>query len=391
VNFKVDFMFYTNFGYSKDKKSNVAYYTVKTAERRGMVNRIISIGYTSTRGLNKKYFVRGVPGGNFTARGMYLISKFYKKFKARQWIEHLLDTFGSKYIEGDVFYSWPRLVNSLNKAGERHALTVVYGTSAHPWEYIKLMSLESGNYGTEFNNSFEVNIKKHIKSLEKADYILALSNYAKETYVRYGISEEKIIGPIGVGIDISRFKKQLDSEHDSFNVLFVADMTPLKGVLYLLKAWSELKLRESKLFLVGLVRDSVKRVVEEYTRRDSTVIVTGSVSNPKPYYDKASVFVMPSLCEGFEKVTLEAMASGLPVIATTNTGARDIVKDGEHGFIVPIRDSKAIRDKIQYFYDNPSEVKRMGKNARKVAEKYTWDMYSERIANALEKAYEMWR
>ena len=104
----------------------------------------------------------------------------------------------------------------------------------------------------------------------------------------------------------------------------------------------------------------------------------------------ADIFVMPSLCESFGKVILEAMASGLPVIATTNTGARDVVKDGKHGFIIPIRDSKAIKDKIQYFYDNPSEIKRMGKNARKVAENYTWDRYSEKIADSLELVYELY-
>jgi len=390
MSFKVDFLFYTNFGYSKDKKSNVAYYTVKTAESRGLVNRIIPIGCTDTRGLSKKYFVNGIPGGNFTARGLYLINKFYKNFKARQWVEHLLDTFGSKYINGDVFYSWPRLINSLNKAKEMGMVTVVYGTTAHPQKYIELIALEARKYRAEFTKTFEVNIEKHIRSLEKADYIIALSSFAKETYIEYGIPEEKVIGPIGIGVDAVKFKPS-NKEHGSFNVLFVADMTPLKGVIYLLKAWSELKLRNSKLFLVGLVRDSVKNVIELYTQRNNTIIVTGPVSSLKQYYDVADVFVMPSLCEGFEKVTLEAMASGLPVIATTNTGAKDVVKDGKHGFIIPIRNSKAIKDKIQYFYDNPLEVKRMGRNARKVAENYTWNKYSERIANALEKVYEMRR
>ncbi len=388
MNFKVDFIFYTNFGYKKDLKNNEAYYTVKNAERRGFVNKIITIGLTDTRGLSKSYFVDGIPGGNLTARALYIINRFYKKFNARQVIEYLLDKFGSKYITGDILYIWPRLVISLNRAKEKGIATVVYGTSAHPEKYLELMVTEAKKYNINIKRSFDINMRKHVESFEISDYIFALSTFAKETYIEYGIPEEKIVTILGMGVDINRFRPS-DNEHDGFNVLFVADMTILKGVLYLLKAWSELKLKDAKLYLVGLVRDSVRNVVEKYAKNDKSIVLAGKVQDPRPYYELADVFVMPSLCEGFEKVTLEAMASGLPVIATTNTGARDVVRDGKHGFIIPIRDSEAIKDKIQYFYDNPSEIRRMGKNARKVAEEYTWDRFSERIADSLELVYEL--
>ena len=70
-------------------------------------------------------------------------------------------------------------------------------------------------------------------------------------------------------------------------------------------------------------------------------------------YSQASVFVLPTIEDGFGNVIVEAMACGVPVIATTNCGAADIITDGVDGFIIPIRDIRALRDKIIFLYENP--------------------------------------
>lgn len=68
------------------------------------------------------------------------------------------------------------------------------------------------------------------------------------------------------------------------------------------------------------------------------------------------------------------------MIVSEGVGAKDMVEDGRDGFIVPIRDPDAIIEKLQYFMDNPLEVRRMGHNARITAEKYSW--------SKIEKMYE---
>ena len=91
--------------------------------------------------------------------------------------------------------------------------------------------------------------------------------------------------------------------------------------------------------------------------------------------------VFASLTEGFGRVTLEAMASGIPVVTTEN--ARGIVEDGKTGFVVPIRDAEAIAEKIQYLYDHRDILKEMGKEARKAVEnkkpfgKAVYEIYEE--------------
>ena len=72
----------------------------------------------------------------------------------------------------------------------------------------------------------------------------------------------------------------------------------------------------------------------------------------KELYAWANVFVLPSICEGSAMVTYEALSWGLPIITTYNTGS--IVRDNIDGFIVPIRDSQAIANKLMHLYHNPS-------------------------------------
>ena len=108
---------------------------------------------------------------------------------------------------------------------------------------------------------------------------------------------------------------------------------------------------------------------DEYDSRiresKNTRWVGGSIA-PEEYYRQASVLVFPSLTEGFGRVTLEAMACGIPVITTEN--ARGIVEDGKTGFVVPIRDATAIREKIEYLYRNKDIAAAMGVEARKAVE-----------------------
>ena len=77
-------------------------------------------------------------------------------------------------------------------------------------------------------------------------------------------------------------------------------------------------------------------------------------------------------------VQVQAMACGLPLIATTNTGAADLVTDGEQGFIIPIRSVNALKEKVLYMYEHAAERQRMGGAALAQARRFTWDAYGER-------------
>ncbi len=80
------------------------------------------------------------------------------------------------------------------------------------------------------------------------------------------------------------------------------------------------------------------------------------------------------------------MACGLPLVATTNTGAEDIVRDGVDGFIVPIRDVEALKARLAQLYESPEMRVRMGESARqRVSTGFTWDDYGGRMIAAYER------
>ena len=84
-------------------------------------------------------------------------------------------------------------------------------------------------------------------------------------------------------------------------------------------------------------------------------------------------------------VQAEAMACGLPVICSTNTGGEDIIRDGIDGFVVPVRDVEALKEKILYLYEHEEERREMGRNALERAKGFTWDRYGERVVEAYKR------
>jgi glycosyltransferase involved in cell wall biosynthesis len=95
------------------------------------------------------------------------------------------------------------------------------------------------------------------------------------------------------------------------------------------------------------------------------------------------VFVLPSIVEGRALVQQEAMACRLPLIATKNAGADDLIVEGETGFLIPIRSPEAIAEKISWCVKNRSRLAGMGIAARTRASEFTWRAYGDAIAAAI--------
>ena len=126
-----------------------------------------------------------------------------------------------------------------------------------------------------------------------------------------------------------------------FRVVWCGTLCVRKGIHYLLQAFHELDLKNSELILIGAIDEDFKLFLDKYKKTNIKAL------GPKPqktlprYYSQGSIFVHPSIEEGLSMVQLEAMACGLPLICTTNTGGEDIITDEKDGFVVPIRDVRA--------------------------------------------------
>ena len=104
------------------------------------------------------------------------------------------------------------------------------------------------------------------------------------------------------------------------------------------------------------------------------------------YYSAAEALLMPSDYESFGMVALEAMTSGTPVIASGVGGLQYLVREGETGFLIPVRDAEALAQRVRDLLHAPSERDRMGANAAELARKYDWPIIADRLIAVLADA-----
>jgi glycosyltransferase involved in cell wall biosynthesis len=220
-------------------------------------------------------------------------------------------------------------------------------------------------------------VARHRHELAEADRILVPSEYVRDSLVVRGTPNERI-AVLPYGVDIGRFRPSARLARDTarpLRLLFVGTLSQRKGVKYLLEAARRLGPEAVELVLVG-------RMIGAQTAFTPYRDVFRHV-NHVPYhevhalYHDADVFVYPSLHEGSAFVTYEALASGLPVVTTRNAGA--VVRDGEEGFIVPIRDVEALVERIDRLRRDEDLRQAMGAKARVRAEQFTWAHYRARL------------
>ena len=221
----------------------------------------------------------------------------------------------------------------------------------------------------------------HLRMAKEQNYCDAIhvaSNWVKNSYIANGFPEDKIkVIPYGANLD--KFKIASRQIKRKFTVLCVGNISLIKGQLYLLEAWKKLNLPDAELIIVGAMTSSVKGLIEPY-REFFTHYSFIPHHELKEIYNQADLFILPSLNDGFGLVVLEAMACGLPVIVTENTGASDAIEDGDNGFIIPACSPEALMEKIEFFFRNRKLARRMGEASSDICQKqFTWEVYVEEL------------
>lgn len=246
-------------------------------------------------------------------------------------------------------------------------------------------------------------LERSILKGHKFKKIIAISEMVKKNIIdNYKVSPADI-EVIYNGVDLEKFhpanrekyrseirKKHGVSETD-FVVLFMGSGFERKGVGYLIQAVESL----GEPVTVMIVGKGKHPPVSPLTKggikggsipRRHKIIFCGPQKDNYKYYAAADIFVFPTMYEPFGNVHLEALASGLPVITTENSGASEIIKDGVHGFVVrEPEDIKVIAEKIQLFINNRELLEAMSKNARSLAEEFTFEKHISRIKELYER------
>lgn len=234
-------------------------------------------------------------------------------------------------------------------------------------------------------------IKKRILYLaEKLSCCLSTRTYAVSESLKAFVIDQKIISSDKIrliqngsinGLDwrnqfnrssyeTSKMANSFGITESDFVIGFVGRVVKDKGVVELIEAYKQLHEHhiQVKLLIVGDIykhHGLPKETVEEIQFNDE-IIYVGAVDNAAPFYNLMDVLVFPTYGEGFGLVAIEAMAMGIPVVASQVLGCVDTVEDGKSGFLVPVRNVGSIVEKVEYYIQNHTERLTHGEYGRRV-------------------------
>jgi starch synthase len=235
--------------------------------------------------------------------------------------------------------------------------------------------------GVSFGDTSEEWIARNTHEALLADRVVVPSEYVRDTMVENG-RDPATIDLLPFPIDVARFTPAASSRGDGrLRALFVGQIGLRKGVKYILEAARLLARPDIEIVLVGGIVDGTDWL-ERYDGLYRHIANVPYAEMPD-IFRSADVFVFPSLHEGSAMAVNEALASGLPAIVTPNAGA--IVRDSIEGFIVPLRDTSAIADRLARLADDAELRCRMGAAARSRAEAHDATAYAARLGALLDQ------
>jgi len=256
-----------------------------------------------------------------------------------------------------------------------------YGT-AHPVFFERIMNEEAGRLGLPpfvFRD-----LDQRCDELSRMDAICIPSRFVERTFRESGYSTNNLVlNSYGVDSDFFRPQGIRYPRGAPFRVITAGMLGVRKGTDYLMKAIKSLDQQGIKveLYLMGNAEgEFYDRVLKRYSEYITFMRTVPHADLPR-YYSSADVFVLPSLLEGQARAVFEAMACGLPCIVTSHAGHDDTIHDEENGFLIPVRDSAAIAERIERLYQDPDLRSYMGRQARLTAEQHSWIPYQDGLIN----------
>lgn len=229
---------------------------------------------------------------------------------------------------------------------------VIEVVNSHVEHQEQLLKEEYARCGAGYTPVYAPELKRRLAEYEEADYILCPSEFVRRSFLARGFAPGKILKNIyGVSPPCEPARPAATAKPRSLRILFVGTISIRKGVRYLVEAFRKVRVPGKELWLVG--PPSAPTGLENILLPEG-VSFRGVLKGEalRAAYQGADIFVLPSVEEGMALVMGEAMGNGLPVIATTNTGADDLYTDGVEGFIVPAGNADMLADKIQCLADD---------------------------------------
>jgi glycosyltransferase involved in cell wall biosynthesis len=259
------------------------------------------------------------------------------------WVKRLLvpgDHIISSFGYANECFEWIRA---------RGGKTFLDGGNSHPENFWNILAAEHRRWNCPLPPVSPFWHRRSIEMMEHVDYVLSPSSYVTQSFLARGFKPEQILRNV-YPVDLSCFTPATAPrpKNRPLTVISTGSLSLRKGTPYMLEAFRMIHRRHpsARFLLSDLVTDTARSILAQY--QDLPINWAPALGHPQlaERLRSADVFVLPSLEEGLVRTALEAMACGLPVVVTPNTGANDLVESGINGSIVPIRDAAAVADAV---------------------------------------------
>jgi glycosyltransferase involved in cell wall biosynthesis len=289
----------------------------------------------------------------------------------------------------DAVYAYEDGALETFKEAKKLGLKCVYDLPIAYWETSRKLLREEAErlpawavtLGGGITDSQE-KLKRKTEELELADVVVGPGSFVMNSLPVWAATKKIVVAPFGSPDRLPEYGRDTKSSPGRpLRVLFAGSMGQRKGLGDLFIALTMLNTAQVELIVLG----SLLAPMDFYKKQFPHFRYESNRPHEQvlELMRSCDVFCLPSIVEGRALVMQEAMSQGLPIIITENTGGADLIREGETGFLVPIRSPQAIAEKITWFLQNRSLISDMGLRAQQHAAAYTWESYGSIIVNAL--------
>lgn len=269
---------------------------------------------------------------------------------------------------------------AIQKAKAKGMKVVVDHSIAHPAFMDKQLRKEFEKHGVHFDLGIDSHFWQLVlKDCKEADVLVVNSNFVRDTFIDAGFDSDKIkVVYLGVRQDFQSIKTQYES-HRTFEILYTGSFGFRKGAEYLLQAMEQLDAMNVDYHLTivgGYNSDDV--LLQKYHPRHVTFVGQVPQDELRKYLADADCYLFPSLCEGCAQSGMEALAAGLPVVATYESGLP--ITHEETGLVIETANSQSIVDAVIRLKKDGALRQKIGvAAARMMKANYTWDEYAKNM------------
>lgn len=225
-----------------------------------------------------------------------------------------------------------------------------------------------------------------------ASFIVANSNSLKETCTKF--DSKRNIGVITNGVDTDLFypNKTRKTNQNEVQLLFVSRLMPQKGIDTLIKSCGLLKKRginNYRLTIVGEghLKGLMFSLIEQNGIKDRINYLGWKDLEDLPgIYREADIFILPSVMEGMSSVTLQAMASGLPIVASNVKGFEEILEENVNGLTAEYNNEEQFADAIEKLIKSPDLRETMSKNSLRKSVQFSWESIAKQYLELYERS-----